>query len=289
MKRAGFLAALLPAVLLAACSPAPQPARPALWQVEGPRGERAWLLGTIHALDRPALWRSAAVEKALAGSDRIVVEVSALGDGNAMAATFTRLATTPGLPRLSRRIDPALAKPLAALLAKAGFREESFARTETWAAALMLARAGASGRESKYGVDRAVIEAADGRGVLELEGAAGQLGIFDALAEREQRDLLETVVRDAGALETETADLAEAWRKGDMAAIERETRRGLLADPELRAALFTARNRQWTTRIAALMAAREKPFVAVGAAHMAGPDGLPALLAARGYVVTRVQ
>lgn len=286
MRRALGLAL---AILLAACSAEPQPANPALWQVDGDHGERAYLFGTIHALDRPALWRSPKVDAALKRSDRIVVEVSALADGAAMASVFTRLATTPGLPPLSRRVPPALGAPLEALMKKGGFREDQFARTETWAAALMLARAGADERSSKYGVDRALLEDTGGKPVIELEGAAGQLGLFDTLPEKEQRHLLEAVIRDAGALETETADLADAWRGGDIARIERETRRGLLADPELHEVLYSARNRAWSTRIATMMAVGEAPFVAVGAAHMAGAEGLPAMLEARGFKVTRIQ
>lgn len=277
------------ALAIAACSPEPQPAHPALWRVEGPHGEQAWLFGTIHSLERPAHWRSAPVDAALRGSDRIVVEVGNLADQAALRKTFASLSQSPGLPRLSARVEPALRPRLAEALQKAGAREDDFANVETWAAALSLARAGQSADDAENGIDRAVLAAADGKPVVELEGALAQLRIFDALPEEEQRHLLAAVLRDAGSIDNESGDLAQAWRKGDMRRIEAETHKGLLADPELREALYAGRNRAWSDRLAAMLARGEHPFVAVGAAHMAGSEGLPALLAARGYKVTRVQ
>lgn len=282
------IAALL-ALILASCSAKPEPATPALWRVDGAEGRSAWLFGTIHSLERPALWRWGKVDRALKASDRIVVEVADLADDAGLSKTFAAMSKSSGLPPLSARVDPALRPRLVALMRDVGATERSFAGVETWAAALSLARAGASRDASENGVDRAVEAAAEGRPVVELEGAAHQLGLFDALPEKEQRDLLNAVLRDGGAIDTESADLAQAWRKGDMAAIEAETRKGLLADPELRTALFTARNRVWADKVIAMLAKGERPFVAVGAAHMAGPEGLPALLATKGYKVTRVQ
>lgn len=278
--------ALLGAIALAGCKPAPVPATPALWEVTGPQGERAWLFGTIHALPRPAAWRSPAIDAAIAGADRIVVEVAAVGDTAAMQRDFAALSRTPGQPPLASKLPPELHGKLAAQLKASGMTERHFAELETWAAALTLARNGAKGMDPANGIDRAVLSLAGERPVIELEGTRGQLAIFDGLPEPEQRDLLALVVSDPG---QSTDSPVEAWLRGDVAAIERETRRGLLADPELRAALFTGRNQAWAERIAAMLAAGQRPFVAVGGAHMAGGEGLPALLAARGYQVTRVQ
>lgn len=274
------------ALALASCKPAPVPAKPALWEVTGPNGQRGWLFGTIHALPRRADWRSPVIDGALAGADRIVVEIAEVGDGAAMQREFAALARTPGQPPLASKLPPALRGKLAAELKAAGLDESRFAELETWAAALTLAQAGGKDLDSANGIDRAVVALAGKRPVVELEGTRAQLGIFDSLPETEQRDLLAAIVGDP---DQDSDRPFAAWLKGDMAVLERETHRGLLADPELRQALFTGRNLAWTEKVAAMLAAGHKPFVAVGGAHMAGPDGLPALLAARGYRVTRVQ
>lgn len=279
-------AVLFCALALFACSPKPQQANPALWRVESPQGQVGWLFGTIHSSPRPLDWRTPAIGDALAHSGIVMVEVGNLADEADVAATFARLAKSAGQPPLSQRIAREDRPALAALLKKDGYHDSDFAAMDTWAAALTLARAGADEDDARNGVDRAVITAATGRPVVELEGAAYQLGLFDALPEHDQRDLLGAVVKEAAEPDH---DLSAAWRKGDMAAIEKETRTGLLADPELREALFTGRNRSWTARIAAAIRTGRKPFVAVGAAHMAGSEGLPAMLAQQGFKVTRVE
>ena len=290
----GFLA-LWFALLLAACgqdaaAPDLPPADPALWEVTRPNGEPAgWLFGTIHALPEGTKWRTTAIDKAIVEADLLVVEAKDLEDDGKLAATFTRLShTTDNLPPLSQRVPAALRAKLRALLSKGGYREADFKAIETWAAALMLAQL-ADDSIGENGVDRALLRDFRARRVEEFEGIEGQFSIFDALAEADQRDLLGAVVEEDTMSAGDTAKLAKMWLAGDMDAIAREGDEGMLADPELRSALLTDRNAAWATRLDALYASARKPFVAVGAAHLAPPQGLPELLAAKGYTVRRVR
>lgn len=287
------LLAVLAALALAGCGRAdktpemPLP-KPALWTITAPDGKPAgWLFGTIHALPDGVKWRTPAIDDAIGGSDLLVVEVKDLEDSAKLSAAFTRLSHTPDLPPLSDRIVPRLKGKLQAMLKQGGYREADFKAVETWAAALMLSQVGQDG-QNENGVDRALIDAFHGRNIEELEGIDGQFTIFDRLPEQDQQDLLGAVVEEDTMDAAESARLAKLWLAGDMRAIEAEGDEGMLQDPELKAALLTDRNREWADKLVALLKTGKRPLIAVGAAHLAPPAGLPELLAAKGYTIARV-
>lgn len=288
-SKGGYAAALALLIIQTAACTRQEPANPALWHVEGPKGESAWLFGTIHALARPAAWRTPRVEQALGQSDEVLVEIADLNNDDATRAVYNQLAHAPGQPPIESRVSPALRPALRHLMEQADIKPDSFGQTETWAAALMLGHAAQGPDEdAANGVDRALLKTTN-LPVKELEGARKQLGLFDTLPESAQRAMLDSVVSDAPQARQETQQLARAWRQGDMGWIDRQTQSGMLADPTLRNVLYVQRNLAWSGMIAQAMAQGHHPFVAVGAAHMAGAQGLPALLAAKGYRVTRVE
>lgn len=279
------------ALLLAACQGEPTaPRHPALWEVTAPGGTKGYVFGTIHALPDGFDWESPALDKAIAASDRLVLEI-AEGPGDASSrATFLALGTTPGQPPLEQRVDPKHRAELKKALADTRLDPGQFASLEDWAVALTLSLAieTKAGFDPANGADVALQAKAGNRPVVGLETLAGQLSVFDKLPVGAQRTLLDAVIEESAARD-KGEKLVAAWASGDMAALDAEAHGGMLADPRLREALLVGRNREWTRQVAAMLRGGQRPFVAVGAAHVAGVDGLPALLAAQGFEVRRVQ
>lgn len=278
---------------LAGCSDTPgksgndRPANPLVYELASADGKvEGWMLGTIHALPPGTEWRTPVINKSVDDADLLVVEVKGLGDAD-VAQTFSVLSVRPGLAPIDKRVPSDLAAPLADLLARGNISPERFASTETWAAAIALARIDAAG-DPASGVDRALLDDFAARPIRELEGVAGQLSIFDRLPEVQQRAMLTAVVRESVAARSDPQRLQRAWLTGDAAAIEASTHESFLAEPALREALLTGRNERWAKAIIPLLEKSPRPLIAVGTAHLVGPEGLVALLEARGYRVRRI-
>ena len=280
------------ALWLAACGqppqPPPSPDNPFLWEVRNSDGEvEGWLYGTIHALPDGAEWRGKAVTDVIDAADLLVVEVANLHDGAAIASEFQRASRSAGHPPLRERVAANEASVIEELANRTPYSPDEFRQIETWAAALMLAQTIRRDADSANGVDKALLSDFRGREVIELEGAEKQFAIFDALAEEDQRVLLDAVIDEA--LEQGSGDTPAAlWLAGDLEALEKETTSGMLADKEVRDALLVMRNRDWASQLTGLFAKDALPLVAVGAAHLPGPDGLVAMLAAKGYTLRRL-
>lgn len=285
----------LPGLLaLTACGSEPEPtsevaAKPILLEVASENGAiEGWLFGTIHALPDGVSWRTPTLEKAIGDADLLVVEVANLDEGSALTDIFVRLAFDEPTGPLVDRIDPALRPQYEVLLTKAKVRSNHFDAMESWAAALTLAQV-VQVAKTENGVDRALIRDFKGRDIVEIEGGEKQLRIFDALPEQDQRDLLDAVIAETRDYDDDMGRLARIWSEGNARELAKLTREGILADPELYEALLAGRNRAWTAQLENLFSTDSRPLVAVGAGHMFGPDGLPAMLEASGYTVRRIQ
>jgi uncharacterized protein YbaP (TraB family) len=256
---------------------------PALWQITAPDGSQGWLFGTVHALPEDLSWRTGALDEALARSGVLVVEIADLDDGSAARAAFERYSHTAGLPPLADRVPEADRPRLDTVLARAGLDADDYAGTETWAAALLLASQLRT-HDPEGGVDRTLIASADD--VVGLESFASQYERFDGLSAEAQLALLRAIVEEAD--DTRRDARIEAWLTGDLKQLERLSQDTLLAQPELRRTLLIERNLAWADEIAELILRGRRPFAAVGAGHMLGPEGLPAMLQQRGFTVSRL-
>lgn len=290
MTRRGLIA-LAGVLLIVGCAKQaahdwPEP-EPALWEVSGPDGQKGWLFGTIHALPPGVEWRTPVFESAFREADMLMVEIGNLGDRQDAATAFRQRSDSTGLAPLTQRVVPADRPKVVTLLGKAGMDESDFRSTETWAAALELANATRSG-DPENGVDRSLL--LSGRPTQALETYAQQFDRFDRLGARAQADLLVAVAEDLS--ESGADSRVTAWLTGDIDSLGRDLERGFRGNAELRDGLLVERNERFAARMTAFLdtaQGKKTVFLAVGAGHMGGPDGLPALLEAAGYTVRRIQ
>jgi len=115
-----------------------------------------------------------------------------------------------------------------------------------------------------------------------------ELSLFDGMAMADQDRLLAESLKDLDTARASVLELTNAWKAGDAAAVERFVLDDVKDDRLTYERLLVNRNRNWLARLDALLTRKTRAFVVVGAAHLVGPDGLLAMLKAKGYKVDQL-
>lgn len=287
----GFL--LIAACLGLAAAPAraggPADGAPALWRVAD-EDTTIYLFGTIHALPPGIDWYRGAVVAAFDEADEIVFET--LEDGPGAAGFDERMQLPPG-KSLRARLPEAYRGRFDTAIARAGMPLAVADRMKPWLAAFVLG--GMEGPRSRartvtplLGVETVLEEHARtaGKTLGEIEGAERQLAILDdAPSPLQIRLLQESLDDDSG---SEAGDrMVEAWRTGDVAALEAATG-AWPGDGRLREILLGGRNADWAEWVEDRLERPGTVLLAVGAAHLVGDDSLQVKLAGRGIDAPRV-
>ena len=297
--------ALLPVVLAGCATRGPLgPRAPretgqlVLWEVQSaanPRG-RAFLLGSVHAAS-PDFTLDPAIDRAFDASDALVIETDITSQGADAFGFVQRTIQMATLPE-GQTLDQVLPKPtydrLGDFLRQRGQPLELYRRFEPWLLMTMVTSYifAEAGLPPEGGVDLRLAKRAEGKKpILTLETPEFQLSLFDSLPIDVQARMLGELLDHEKETRAQTTRLFDAWQRGDLDVIEQETVGPSREDPRLRPfydRVFVARNQSMAQRIDALLRESRTYLVVVGAGHVVGEQGIPALLEASGHRLLRV-
>lgn len=259
-----------------------------LWKVERSGARPSYVLGTIHSEDERVLALPPPVQAAFDGASAFVME--AVMDQNAMAAMSARMMFGDGRTLKQVLSGPLYARTLSAT-AEYGLPEFALQRMKPWAVSMAL-----SMPRPRSGVflDLLLMQRAteQGKPVAGLESVDEQLATFDRMPMKDQITMLRDTLEYLPELDALFAQLHELYLARNLAAITRLSEEmQMKGDRELgkrvMAQLVDARNRRMAARMEPYLK-QGNAFIAVGALHLPGRDGVLNLLAKKGYRVSAV-
>jgi uncharacterized protein YbaP (TraB family) len=265
-----------------------------LWEVSGNELKQpSYLFGTYHILKDSYISKAPAVRQAFDKSAGVVVETTI--DSAAMLSMAMK-AMMPG-KNLKQLISPADYELVANEFKKmTGYDLAMFSMMKPIMTATTLSMAYTEKESDTLnrftGQPIDLFFASEGRKrtktVTPLETMEQQMGfLFDHDPVEKQATDLVTMVKEKAGMQKVAGDLTKLYLKGDLDGLYKlsqsfEDKYGDLSF------LVTERNQTWMKRLPGLMATRPT-FIAVGALHLAGPEGLIALLRKQGYQLKAVK
>lgn len=270
----------------------PTLANPALWVLKD-ADTTIYLFGTVHLLPNDTSWRYPALNHALAESQTLYIELTDDDQAN-MTALVLRDGMDFAHP-LNTLLNPSEMLRLGNAASKAGIPggTQTLNVMRPWLAALTIATAPLlkAGLDPALGVDKQLKSEMTkaGKTVLGLETAEQQIGFLAGMPQSVQLGLLRSTLRDVDRASIELTKLIDAWKAGDVASIAQlEDEEMRQKEPILYQRLLVQRNQRWAARIGDLLRHEQGSiFIAVGAAHLAGPDSVQAQLRKIGIVAHR--
>jgi hypothetical protein len=264
-----------------------------MWRLDGETNS-IYLLGSVHLLranDHPL---PTIIDEAYKEAETLMMELDMDDIDPVMAQTLVGdLGLIQDDRSLSDLMGPEHYAEAEALANSADIPLTMLGKSEPWLAAvtveqLMLTRIGFN---PLFGVENHLMEkaAGDNKAILGLETIREQLEFLDGMSLDSQRSLLLQSLKESVDIRKIMDELVDAWRHGDIAFMEDNLLDEMKQYPELYRTIVVDRNLNWLEKIEDLMDDEGDYLIVVGALHLIGDDGVPALLSKRGHDVQQLR
>jgi len=259
-----------------------------LWRVERAGVTSSYLFGTMHSDDPSVVKLPKPVQRAFDQAHSVTLEV--VLDPRSLLSMTSALLMTDG-NTLESLIGRRLYERTVAVMNTRGMPEMLVANMKPWAVAVILMTP-----PGKNGVvlDHVLYQSAvaTGKEVHGLETVAEQMGLFDGLSRKDQIALLEDTLDNLNTIDQMLGELQVAYLDRDLKRLLEINEASMRDSDPLLAETFNRkviveRNYRMAERMQSRLREGQQ-FIAVGALHLAGEEGLLKLLSERGYRLSRV-
>jgi uncharacterized protein YbaP (TraB family) len=267
-------------------------AEPALWAIKD-KDSTIYLFGTIHVLKPDTKWLSPKIDKAIADSGDLTLEIVGADDPNVMQPLVLKYGLDPAHP-LSGKIPADQYKHAIEVAQLGGVPPQVLDMMRPWMAAVSLSLVPVvkAGYDPKSGVEQVLIRDTKAAGKPEnaFETPEQQIRFFADLPAKTEADFLASTLDDVDDGVGKIDKMVAAWAAGDTAELEQEFVSEMKGEyPELYDLLIVKRNQDWAGQLKTKLAGSGVSFVAVGSGHLVGPDSVQAQLAKLGIKAERVE
>jgi uncharacterized protein YbaP (TraB family) len=265
-------------------------ANPALWKVTS-QGATIYLFGTVHVLPKSVKWVDPKIEAALAASSELWTEADVSNLSETVDAMRHYGIAKPG--ETESLLPPPYRTRYARQISEVAFSPVVFAHARPWLAEMLLSTAALQrAGNDQPGVDFTLLQYAHDHKLVTptFETVDQQSAMLSDMPEEAQIASLEDTIDEFDQAGPIFSKLLGAWQSGDEAQLDELINKAMRARSEIVwTEVILRRNEKFAEKISDRLQGSGTAFVAVGAGHLCGQDGIPALLEKRGFTVTRIE
>ncbi len=255
-----------------------------LWKVEKEGIEPSYIFGTIHVLPQSEFELEEKVKQAMDESEELVLEIDmtdpalqtkmyqtmAMQDG----MTLDKLLTEEEYSKLSEKLQSIQGAPPIAMVN--GFKP--------FMVATMMLSEYVGSQPASFEMTLMSMASAREMPISGLETIESQMAIFDSIPYESQAEDLMEMVEEGDEMKALFADMVAQYKAEEINALYKTTEEYTDSDDEMRFMLHN-RNANWAEVLEERLGEKTL-FIAVGAAHLGGEEGVINLLKEQGYQMT---
>ena len=256
-----------------------------LWKIEGPDVKKdCYLFGTMHLIEKDYFFFPDKLTKIVRKSEQLVMELPGIPN-QLEALKLVQLKEGSFFDFFTpQQTDSILSWAKTELKMTENQFKSSMGSMKPFVAIQLAAQMHFLGKTESYEMTLEAIARDNNLEIKGLETIEQQLSFFDNLSKEKQAEMVMEGIRKSDELLNTTLKMEKLYNRQNVDSLYLMIHEegGTISQEEN--TFLEERNKNWVPKIATFIA-QKKTFIAVGAGHLGGPNGLIRLLEQKGYTL----